>query len=128
VGGQLLPAARALKQPGVELATLVDEGQVPLSLDSINRTLDIASVETDFKYEGYIRRQVVAVERQKRQGSRRIPPDFRFKGVPGLSREVVDRLTQVKPSTLGQAGRIPGVTPAAVAVIAAYLDRPQADL
>jgi tRNA uridine 5-carboxymethylaminomethyl modification enzyme len=128
VGGQVLPAARALKQRGVTLSALVEEGQVPLSLDPRNQGLDIASVETDFKYEGYIRRQLSAVERQERQGSRRIPPDFRFRGVPGLSREVVDRLTQVRPSTLGQAGRVPGVTPAAVAVIAAYLDRPQPDV
>ena len=128
VGGQVVPAPRALKQPSITLADLIEGGQLPLSLDPADATLDIASVETDFKYEGYIRRQLASVERQQRQGGRRIPPDFRFRGVPGLSREVVDRLTQVRPSTLGQAGRVPGVTPAAVAVIAAYLDRPLSDL
>jgi tRNA uridine 5-carboxymethylaminomethyl modification enzyme len=128
IGGQIAPASRALKQPGVSLADLVARGQVPLEVDAISGALDLASVETDIKYEGYIRRQIAAVDRQRRQGGRRIPPHFRFKGVPGLSREVVDRLTQVQPSTLGQAGRVPGVTPAAVAVIAAYLDRPPADV
>ena len=128
IGGQIVPASRALKQPGVSLADLVARGQVPLEVDAISGALDLASVETDVKYEGYIRRQIAAVDRQQRQGGRRIPPHFRFKGVPGLSREVVDRLTQVQPSTLGQAGRVPGVTPAAVAVIAAYLDRPPADV
>ena len=128
VGGQLVPASRALKQPGVSLAGLIDAGQLTFDTDQVNAPFDTASVETDFKYEGYIRRQIAAVERQQRQGGRRIPPYFRFKGVPGLSREVVDRLTQVQPSTLGQAGRVPGVTPAAVAVIAAYLDRPSADV
>ncbi len=128
VGAQVLPASRALKQPGVSLAGLIESAQLPLALDPVHRSLDIASVETDFKYEGYIRRQVTAVERQQRQEGRRIPTHFRFTGVPGLSREVVDRLTQVRPSTLGQAGRVPGVTPAAVAVIAAYLDRPSADV
>ena len=128
VGGHVVPASRALKQPGVSLADLVSRGQVPLEVDAITGALDLASVETDVKYEGYIRRQIAAVDRQQRQGGRRIPPHFRFRGVPGLSREVVDRLTQVQPSTLGQAGRVPGVTPAAVAVIAAYLDRPPADV
>ena len=123
VGGQSVPASRALKQPGISLTTLMDSGEIALTVDPPWAALDIASVETDFKYEGYIRRQMAAVERQERQGGRRIPPDFRFTGVPGLSREVVDRLTQVQPATLGQAGRVPGVTPAAVAVIAAYLDR-----
>jgi tRNA uridine 5-carboxymethylaminomethyl modification enzyme len=50
-----------------------------------------------------------------------IPEHFRFDGIPGLSRESVERLTAVRPETLGQAARIPGLTPAAVAVIAAHL-------
>jgi tRNA uridine 5-carboxymethylaminomethyl modification enzyme len=127
IAGQSVPASRALKQPGVSLAGLLDAG-LPLTLDPVNRALDIASIETDFKYEGYIRRQVAAVDRQRRQEGRRIPARFRFSGVPGLSREVVDRLTEVQPATLGQAGRVPGVTPAAVAVIAAYLDRPPVEV
>jgi tRNA uridine 5-carboxymethylaminomethyl modification enzyme len=128
IGGQSLPAPRALKQPGVSLGALVETGQIPLGLDPGGAALDIASVETDFKYEGYIRRQIASVERQKRQGGRCIPSNFLFKGVPGLSREMVDRLTEVKPATLDQAGRVPGVTPAAIAVIAAYLDRPRAEV
>jgi tRNA uridine 5-carboxymethylaminomethyl modification enzyme len=59
----------------------------------------------------------------RKQEHRGIPDDFAFSTIPGLSREVVQRLTDVRPATLGQAGRIPGVTPAAVAVVAAYLDR-----
>jgi tRNA uridine 5-carboxymethylaminomethyl modification enzyme len=80
-------------------------------------------VETEFKYEGYLRRQTVAVERQRRQETRLIPDGFLFEGIPGLSREMVDRLSQVRPATLGQASRIPGVTPAAVAVIACQIDK-----
>ena len=53
----------------------------------------------------------------------RIPRDFPFHQVPGLSREIVQRLTQIQPDTLGQALRIPGVTPAAVAVLSAYVGR-----
>ena len=73
--------------------------------------------------EGYLKRQVSAVERQRKQGSRPIPEWFRFDGIPGLSNEMVQRLTEVRPATLGQALRIPGVTAAAVAVVGAYIDR-----
>jgi len=52
-----------------------------------------------------------------------IPPDFRFAAIPGFSREVVERLTSVRPDTIGQAGRVPGVTPAALAVLNAYVTR-----
>jgi tRNA uridine 5-carboxymethylaminomethyl modification enzyme len=52
---------------------------------------------------------------------RRIPGDFDYRVVPGLSREILEKLERVRPETLGQAGRIPGVTPAAVAVLDCYL-------
>ena len=124
LSGQTVPAARALKQPGLSLAALTETSQIMLEVHRDSSAIDIASVETEFKYEGYIRRQIASVERQRRQEGRSIPSSFRFTGVPGLSREMVDRLCQVRPSTLGQASRIPGVTPAAIAVIATYLDRP----
>jgi tRNA uridine 5-carboxymethylaminomethyl modification enzyme len=124
ISGQVVPAARALKQPGVTLGDLTAGGQLLLDVEPHSATIDLASVETEFKYEGYIRREHASVERQRRQEPRRIPAEFRFSAVPGLSREMVDRLSEVRPATLGQAARVPGVTPAAVAVIAAYLDRP----
>ena len=123
--GARMPAARALKQPDVRLSSLIEERQLTLELDPSSRDIDVSSVETDFKYQGYIRRQSVAVERQRRQESRAIPDDFTFAGIPGLSREMVERLSAIRPQTLGQASRIPGVTPAAVALIGAYLDRPR---
>jgi tRNA uridine 5-carboxymethylaminomethyl modification enzyme len=126
VGGQVFPAARALKQPGVSLEQLAHTGQISLELGGRTRGLDLASVETEFKYEGYIQRQVALIDRQKRHEARPIPSGFSFEGIPGLSREIVERLTQVRPSTVGQAGRVPGVTPAAVAVISTYLDRVRA--
>jgi tRNA uridine 5-carboxymethylaminomethyl modification enzyme len=121
--GERLPAARALRHPDIRLAGLAESGQVSLRIDPRDATIDVASVETEFKYEGYLRRQAVVVERQRRHESRPIPRDFVFKGIPGLSREMVDRLTQIRPGTLGQASRIPGVTPAAVALVATHLDR-----
>src|SRR5262249_45526742 len=118
--GERVPATRALKHPDVRLAALADAGQLLLQIEPRDATIDVASVETEFKYEGYLRRQAIVVDRQKRQESRRIPADFVFLGIPGLSREIVDRLTQVRPATLGQASRIPGVTPAAVGVLGTH--------
>ena len=85
--------------------------------------VDVASAETTVKYAGYLRRQEHEVARAHRDERRRIPQDFPFERVPGLSREVVQRLSQVRPDTLGHAQRIPGVTPAAVAVLSVYVGR-----
>jgi tRNA uridine 5-carboxymethylaminomethyl modification enzyme len=68
-----------------------------------------------------LRRQTQAVERNRRQEHHRIPAGFSYNRVPGLSHEMVQRFSQVQPETLGQALRIPGATPAAVAVVSAYL-------
>lgn len=121
--GTRVPAARALKQPEIRLEGLVSSGQLPFETTPSTRALDLTSVETEFRYEGYLKRQLASVERLRRQESRAIPPRFPFESVPGLSREMVQRLGEVQPGTLAQAARIPGVTPAAVAVVAAYLDR-----
>ena len=75
------------------------------------------------RYEGYIRRETDRVERMKPLEGRRIPEDFEYESVPGLSREVIQSCTRKRPRTLGEAGRIPGVTPAAVAIICAHVVR-----
>ena len=80
---------------------------------------DLWSVETHFKYAGYLERQQAAIERARRMEDRRIPAGFCYEGLPGLSREMAERLTGVRPETLGQALRIPGVTPVAVALVGA---------
>jgi tRNA uridine 5-carboxymethylaminomethyl modification enzyme len=124
VRGQRVPADRALKNPEVTLEGLRAAGEFPgLQIASEDREIDLASLETEFKYEGYLKRQHASVERQRKQGGRTIPAGFSFDRIPGLSREMVQRLTEVRPSTLGQALRIPGVTPAAVSVVAAFIDR-----
>ena len=81
----------------------------------------LTTVETEIKYGGYIPQQERQMERMKNSERRSIPADFGFEGIPGLSREVQDKLERVRPATLGQAGRIPGVTPAALAVLDCYL-------
>jgi tRNA uridine 5-carboxymethylaminomethyl modification enzyme len=80
-----------------------------------------STIETEAKYSGYIGQQTRQIERLKDSERRSIPGDFGFSGIPGLSREVQDKLERVRPSTLGQAARIPGVTPAAVAILDVYL-------
>ena len=79
-------------------------------------------IETDFKYEGYLQQQEKQMERMKRAESRRIPDWFDYKKVSGLSREVVEKLVRVRPLTLGQASRIPGITPAAVSLVNCYIE------
>jgi len=79
------------------------------------------TVETETKYSGYILQQERQMERLKHAERRPIPPEFGFAGIPGLSREIRDKLERVRPATLGQAARIPGVTPAAIAVLDVYL-------
>jgi tRNA uridine 5-carboxymethylaminomethyl modification enzyme len=121
--GARTTARKALKRADVTLSGLIESGAVQLEFHGADRTLDLVSVETAARYEGYLERQSQAVERSRRQESTRIPPTFPFDRVPGLSRELVQRFTQVRPETLGQALRIPGATPAAVAVVSAYLRR-----
>ena len=116
-------AAQVLRQPSVRLETLLADHALPLATDETTRALDLASVETAVKYAGYLKQEAARVERASRHERRRIPDGFPFARVPGLSREAIQRLSQVRPETLGQAGRIPGVTPAAVAVLGAFLSR-----
>jgi tRNA uridine 5-carboxymethylaminomethyl modification enzyme len=121
--GDRIRTAQALRQPEVRLEDLWRNGKVDLEVDPRHHALDLASVETAIKYEGYLRQQEGEVQRARRDEEKRVPHGFPFARVPGLSREVVQRLIQVQPDTLGHALRIPGVTPAAVAVLSAYLHR-----
>jgi len=121
--GDRVSASQLLRQPAIRLHDLARTGQVVLDLAKTDPTVDLMSVETVVKYSGYLRRQEGEIERARRDERRRIPPHFPFERVPGLSREAVQRLSQVRPDTLGQALRIPGITPAAVAVLSSYVGR-----
>jgi tRNA uridine 5-carboxymethylaminomethyl modification enzyme len=81
----------------------------------------LMTVETETKYAGYIDQQRRQIERILGSNMRTIPGGLEFGRIPGISREVGERLTRVRPMTLGQAARIPGVTPAAVAILDIYL-------
>ena len=124
--GERMPAARYLRQPEVRLERLVRNG-LPLNV-SAEDSLELQSLESHIKYEGYLRQEIARAMRIRREEGRPIPEGFPFRNVPGLSREVIQRFDEVRPQTLGQASRIPGVTPAAVAVLGAYLGRLSADV
>ena len=112
-------ASLGLRRPDTGLAELVRSNALELSVAPGEEQVDVCSVETHFKYAGYLERQQATIERARRMEDRRIPVGFSYEGLPGLSREVAERLTEVRPETLGQALRVPGVTPAAVALIGA---------
>ena len=80
-----------------------------------------AQVETDLKYEGYIRRELESVARQQRQEEQPVPMDLDYASILGLRNESRQKLAQVRPATLGQASRISGVTPADVALLSVWI-------
>jgi tRNA uridine 5-carboxymethylaminomethyl modification enzyme len=80
-------------------------------------------IETDFKYEGHLGRQRLQIERMCRQESRRLPENLDYSTIHGLKKEAQLRFTEIRPATLGQAGRIPGITPADVAMLAVWLEK-----
>jgi tRNA uridine 5-carboxymethylaminomethyl modification enzyme len=82
-------------------------------------------VEVEIKYQGYLKRQEQQAERLRGLDDKKIPPDLDYASLPGLSREVIEKLRDIRPRTFGQAGRISGVTPAALAVLAVHLKRRQ---
>ncbi|MGH7889497.1 MAG: FAD-dependent oxidoreductase, partial [Thermodesulfobacteriota bacterium] len=85
---------------------------------------DVSSlVEMEVKYEGYIQRQMEQVDKFKQLEKMRIPETFSYESIPGLSREIVQKLSRIRPSSLGQATRISGITPAAISVLMVYLKR-----
>jgi tRNA uridine 5-carboxymethylaminomethyl modification enzyme len=80
-------------------------------------------VEIQIKYEGYINRQQDEISRQERNENTRLPAGFDYKAVKGLSNEVILKLNQVQPETMGQASRISGITPAAISLLLVYLKK-----
>jgi len=108
-----------LKQSGNRISALRD-WIVPLLGGEPVRGL-LETVETEVKYAGYIAQQDRQIARLRACEIKNIPRDFCFKHIPGLSREIQQKLERVRPATLGQAARIPGVTPAAIAILDVYL-------
>jgi tRNA uridine 5-carboxymethylaminomethyl modification enzyme len=120
--GQTTTAAQALTRPTTTLGA-VEAAGLTIDADVARPTIDRATLDAECKYGGYIERHEQQWARTRAQESRGIPSDFVYAGVPGLSREMVERLSAIRPRTIGQAARVPGVTPAAVAIVAARVAR-----
>lgn len=84
---------------------------------------EIEQVEISVKYSGYIERQMLDINKQKKYENWYIPKDFDYKSISGLSAEVVEKLIKQKPETIGQASRISGITPAAISLLTIYLTK-----
>ena len=125
--------AQLLKRPEISLEALLpvlqaewEDGDGPLTFFSgaVNARVrnELKSVETEIKYSGYLDQQRKAIDKLKKAEQRSIPPGFEYAGISGLSREMQETLTRVRPQTLGQASRIPGVTPAALSLLHVHLE------
>ena len=112
--------AELLRRPGVTYASLhtLDGAGEPLADEVVAEQVEIAT-----KYEGYIDRQQVEIARQLAQEETRLPEAIDYSRVRGLSIEVQQKLNAHRPETLGQAGRISGVTPAAISLLLVHLKR-----
>jgi tRNA uridine 5-carboxymethylaminomethyl modification enzyme len=118
---QLVPILRELDPRFFERKIGGDPCRSVASLSSEVRN-ELKSVETEIKYEGYLLQQQRAMERLKKSEQHTIPAWFDYCSVSGLSREMQEKLSKVQPRTLGQASRIPGVTPAAVSLVNVYIE------
>jgi tRNA uridine 5-carboxymethylaminomethyl modification enzyme len=116
---EVAPMVQVLRRPEVSGADLV-------AMDGEMNHWDpavVQQVEVQVKYQGYIDRQFQEVERFKRLEARRIPEVVDYHAIPGLSNEVRQKLSAVRPTSIGQASRISGVTPAALSILLVYLER-----
>ena len=107
-----------LRRPGTSYADIAPHDPEPLSEPTLVRDVEIAA-----RYDGYVRRMLGDVARFKAEESRRIPETLDYATVPGLSAEMRERLGAVRPRSLGHASRIPGVTPAALSILAVWCHR-----
>ncbi len=114
---QSMRAIEMLRRPELTYADVMRLAD----LDSALNIDQAAELETEVKYEGYVRRQADLVERFRRMEEAEIPESVDFASISGLSTEVRERLTQVRPRSLGQASRMPGITPAAVSILAVHV-------
>ena len=114
--------AQILRRPEISLAQVrVLWPEIP----SCSYDVD-AQAEIQLKYQGYVDRQLEIVERFQRMEHARLPDDIDYSRISGLSREVSEKLTKIRPSSLGQAARIPGITPAAISLLSFYIKKKSA--
>lgn len=110
---------KLLKRPAVKYEFIANLAPSPFCLTPEVKNL----VEINVKYEGYIQKQVEMADKLKKFELKKMPNNFDYKTVSGLSKEVVEKLLEVQPETIGQAGRIPGITPAAISILLVAIER-----
>jgi tRNA uridine 5-carboxymethylaminomethyl modification enzyme len=136
-GGPFEPLAREvsayglLRRPGIGYADVAGLARVGRSgaleaLDAEAAQLWTASLEIDAHYSGYVERQGMEIERQRRQSETRLPDDLDYAAVNGLSSELREKLTRVRPNDIGQAARISGMTPAAISLLLVHVKKTRA--
>jgi tRNA uridine 5-carboxymethylaminomethyl modification enzyme len=108
-----------LRRPEIHMIELIAEGV--LQTEGVRRE-DIVSLETGIKYEGYLKQQEREVEKLRKAESKRIPVDLDYSNMPGLSREIVEKLSRIRPQSIAQASRIPGITPASISILLFHLE------
>jgi tRNA uridine 5-carboxymethylaminomethyl modification enzyme len=108
-----------LKRPEVTYAVIKQHAPSPLQLDED----DERQVEIQVKYEGYIARQIETAEKLTRLEQKKIPEHLDYRSLPGISKEILSKLEEVRPVSLGQAGRIQGMTPAALSLIMVTMEK-----
>lgn len=108
-----------VRRPEIHLADLIAEGVIETKT---SRREDIVSLETSIKYEGYLKQQEREVEKLRKAESKRLPPDLDYTAMPGLSREIVEKLNRIRPLSIAQASRIPGITPASISILLFHLE------
>ncbi|MFZ3072819.1 MAG: tRNA uridine-5-carboxymethylaminomethyl(34) synthesis enzyme MnmG, partial [Thermodesulfobacteriota bacterium] len=116
------PLKELLRRPCVTIDGLIKIFKEPLATVLSGADADIfRAIEIEIKYEGYIKRELEDVERFKRSEEVKIPEDTAYEKVPGLSTEIKEKFKKARPISLGQASRIPGVTPAAMSMLMIYM-------
>ncbi|HLW55566.1 MAG TPA: tRNA uridine-5-carboxymethylaminomethyl(34) synthesis enzyme MnmG [Candidatus Angelobacter sp.] len=120
-GADPSPSLRSEQAPSKAAASVRHDASRSGALSAAARN-EMKTVETEIKYAGYLDQQRKSIERLKKAEQRAIPEWFDYAKVSGLSREMNEKLQRVRPRTLGQASRIPGVTPAAVSLINVYIE------
>lgn len=123
---ELLEKSQVIRHQGITISQWIRRPEnfvrdLPEDLRHLAPGAIWAQVETDLKYEGYIRRELDAVARHQRQEEQPVPMDLDYASIPGLRNESRQKLALVRPSTLGQASRISGVTPADVALLSVWI-------
>ena len=108
--GETISLKKYLKQPKIKFRDIMKSTK---ELDDLTNE-EVRHIESEIKYEGYIKKQEKEIQKMKKIEQEKIPPDIEFKSIPGLTAEVIEKLNRFKPKTLGEANKISGVTPAAL--------------